>query len=513
MRRRFSIAPLAILLLLAGCRPFRNPLSKGGDEKLEVTFVQVNDVYEIAPLSGGEGGMARVATLKKQQLALNPNTFLVMAGDFVSPSIFNSLQYEGKAVRGKQMIEAMNTAGMDLAVLGNHEFDIKESELQERIDESRFQWVSTNAFHNAGGKIVPFSKRGDTAAFPKYKILQLADKDGTSARIAIIGLTLPANRASYVQYTDAFTEAKAAYALLKDSADAVVALTHQSVAEDIRLAKEVPGLALILGGHEHDQQYEKVGNVYITKAHSNARSAYVVKMQIDKGNGRVKVTPQLKYLDASTPLDATTDSVVQKWIGIADRNFGTSGFDARKVVMATGSPLDGRETEIRHRVTNLTELVVSAMEYAAPKADVVFFNSGSIRVDDILNTPVTQYDILRAMPFGGGIREADMKGSLLQKVLTAGRKNVGNGGFLQYSSALTFDEPRGQWLLKGTPIEAGRTYRVAMSDFLLTGKETNLDFLNAQNPEMVTVHEARNEKDNPLSDIRLAIVRYLEAKR
>ena len=49
------------------------------------------------------------------------------------------------------------------------------------------------------------------------------------------------------------------YDRLKDSADAIVAITHQSMEDDIQLAKDLPGLAAILGGHEHDQRYAQVG--------------------------------------------------------------------------------------------------------------------------------------------------------------------------------------------------------------------------------------------------------------
>ena len=92
---------------ISSCSLFRKSTAKD-DGKIEVVFVQVNDVYEIAPLAGGrEGGMARVATLKKQYQQKNPNTFLVMAGDFLSPSVYNSLQYEGKRIRGRQMVEAL----------------------------------------------------------------------------------------------------------------------------------------------------------------------------------------------------------------------------------------------------------------------------------------------------------------------------------------------------------------------------------------------------------------------
>jgi 2',3'-cyclic-nucleotide 2'-phosphodiesterase (5'-nucleotidase family) len=64
--------------------------------------------------------------------------------------VYNSLQFNGKAIRGRQMVEALNAAGLDFAIFGNHEFDIREAELQERLNESHFQWISTNSFHKKG---------------------------------------------------------------------------------------------------------------------------------------------------------------------------------------------------------------------------------------------------------------------------------------------------------------------------------------------------------------------------
>ena len=82
---------LAVSVLVTGCSSSRKTLTKD-DQQIEIRLVQVNDVYEIAPLNNGtEGGLARIATLKKHQLAENPNTLLLMAGDFLSPSVFNSL--------------------------------------------------------------------------------------------------------------------------------------------------------------------------------------------------------------------------------------------------------------------------------------------------------------------------------------------------------------------------------------------------------------------------------------
>jgi 2',3'-cyclic-nucleotide 2'-phosphodiesterase (5'-nucleotidase family) len=502
------------LLLTTACSSTRNATTGKDDGKIDVVFVQVNDVYEIAPLAGGkEGGMARVATLKKQYLQQNPNTFLVMSGDFVSPSVYNSLQYQGKRIRGKQMIESMNAAGMDIAVFGNHEFDITESELQDRINESGFLWVSSNSFHKVKDKIEPFKRTAvaNAAGFPETYIMQVKDKDGTTAKIGFIGLTLPFNRAEYVSYTDPLTTAKTLYYRIKDSVDAVVAITHQAIADDKKLANELPGLALILGGHEHDMRFAKEGNVYITKAHANAKSAYVVKLRINKKNGKTKVDPELKYIDESVATDSTANVVVQKWVKIAEDNYSSIGFDAKNVVLNSGEPLEGREIYIRRQPTNLTKLIVNAMQDAAPKADVVMVNSGSIRVDDVLPLPVTQYDILRAMPFGGNIREVDMKGSLLTQILDIGMKNSGIGGYLLFNENLAQDGAT--WKMNNVMIDPSKTYRVAITDFLLTGKEANLDFLNEKNSGITKVYPAELSKESALSDIRLAIVRYLQKKK
>ena len=506
---------IILLAAISSCSPAINTTASKDDGHISINFIQINDVYEIAPLAGGtEGGLAKVATIKKIYLEKNPNTFLVMAGDFLSPSVYNSLKFEGKSIRGRQMIEAMNAAGMDIAIFGNHEFDIKEAELQERINESNFQWVASNTFHKQNGSTVPFAKTTATATtpFPVTYIKTVTDADGTSVKIGFIGLTIPFNKANYVSYADALVSAKELYNKLKDSVDAVIAITHQSMEEDEKLAREIPGLAMILGGHEHDQHFVKIGNVPITKAMANARSAYVIKLIINKETHSIKVRSRLEHIDESIVLDSATDAVVQRWGKIAESNYASLGFDAKKEVFNSGEPLDGRETTIRTGTTTLTKLIVSAMIYAAPKADVAILNAGSIRVDDILQMPVTQYDIIRSLPFGGGIREVDMRGSLLVKILEAGIKNKGTGGYLHYNEDISFDADSSKWRLKDAFIEPWKIYRVALSDFLLTGGESNLGFLTAKNADIVKVYDAETSPADPRSDIRKAVIQFAAKK-
>jgi 2',3'-cyclic-nucleotide 2'-phosphodiesterase (5'-nucleotidase family) len=500
---------ILLVSLFISCRT-RPP--QGDDGKINLTLVQMNDVYEIAPLEGGKsGGMARVATLKKQAQLKNSNTLLLMAGDFISPSVYGSLTFEGKSIRGRQMIDAMNAAGFDMVCFGNHEFDIPEKDLQDRIDESKFTWISANAFHKVNNTVVPFHKNTTRENFPKYYFKAISDADGTTARVGFISVVLPSNPAEYVSYTDPVNAAIETYNFIKDSCDAIVALTHMVIKDDKRLAEALPGLAAILGGHEHDMKFEKENGVYITKAHANAKSAYVVNLAINKKRKKTKIQTKLVYLNEDVPLDSITNLTVQKWVKIANDNYASSGFDATAIVPYNGDSLDGRESLTRSTSTNLTKLITDAMLFAAPQAEAAIFNSGSIRVDDVLYPPITQYDILRTLPFGGGVRELEIKGDLLLNVLEAGDSNHGSGGWLQFGN-IQRDKKYG-WTINSKAIDRNRTYRIIVPDFLITGKETNLSFFNEQNPGVVKMYPAITTVGHPQSDIRLAIIKYLEQKK
>lgn len=499
-----------VSITFTSCSLTRNSKNNG---RINITIVQVNDVYEIAPIeAGNSGGIARVASIRKEYARKNPNTLLVMAGDFLSPSVFNSIQVEGKRIRGRQMVESMNAAGFDIAIFGNHEFDITESELQSRLNESKFQWVSSNTFHLRDEVVTPFSKNvnGISVPLPETFITTVRDADGTVAKIGFIALTLPFNKAPFVSYTDPLTVGENLFNRLRDSCDAIIAITHQLLKDDIILAQKIPGLAMIIGGHEHDGRFEKIGKVLITKAHANARSSYIINLSLNKKKKKSAVQANLRILNESVPVDSATDIVVKKWVSIAEENYASIGFDAKKIVISKGESLDGRESEIRSKPTNFSKLIVSAMEAAAPNSDIAILNSGSIRVDDILQVPITEYDIIRALPFGGNIIEVDMKGRLLLMTLDAGRKNSGIGGFLHLSQKITFNESTKTWILNNMPIDSSKIYHVVLTDFLLTGGEANMTFLKKDNTDIIKVHPIATSISDPRSDIRLAIISYLK---
>lgn len=449
-------------------------LSSYGEKKnnrnIEITIVQVNDVYEIAAVNGGSiGGMARVATLKKKCLQQNPNTLLVMAGDFVSPSVFNSVSYNEEKVLGKQMIEAMNATGFDIAVFGNHEFDISEPDLQKRINESRFHWVASNTFHKTATGRNAFEQNGKP--LPDILFKTFTDNNGNTAKIGFIGLTIDDNKKPYVQYdTPANATAVKLYNKYKDSCDAIIAITHQNMQDDSALAMQLPWLAAIIGGHEHNGPHGIVGHVPITKAYANAKSAYVIKMKINTKNKQVTVTPEKVDLDSTVAPDSKVQQIAGRWTNIAYAYFEKKGFSPKDILMQTGDSLEGRDEFVRKAPTNLTNLIAKAMLAAYPQAQVAIFNAGAIRVDDILNMPVSQYDILRAMPYMDSVTVLKMRGSTLIDLCMASRAlPADNGMFLQSSPWLAYDAVTQKYMLGNEPIYGGNDYNVALANYLLRG--------------------------------------------
>ncbi len=88
-------------------------------------------MYSTVPVDG-VGGLARVATLKQQIARAGRTPLMLLAGDFLSSSVASTV------FKGEQMIAALNAGGLDLATLGNHEFDFGVEVLLQRMAEARF---------------------------------------------------------------------------------------------------------------------------------------------------------------------------------------------------------------------------------------------------------------------------------------------------------------------------------------------------------------------------------------
>lgn len=491
-------------------------------QNTEVVFVQLNDVYEIAPLEGGKyGGLARVATIIKDIRSKNPYTYAILSGDFISPSALGTSEYEGKRINGRQMVDVLNAIGIDYVTFGNHEFDYKYEVLQERINESKFEWISTNVFqYNAlryrTSGLEGFAKIDSIGGaifinpIPKFKILRIPGYlKNSTIRLGLIGLCIDANKQPYVFYEDYIDAAKREYTKIKGNIDYLIGITHLSIDMDKKLAGELPKFRLIMGGHEHVNTYQKVGNTIITKADANARTIYVHRLIFDENNKLLDIKSDLVTVDSNTTEDPEVKALVDEWTFRAYKGFMDKGFDPLVMVYdLKNETLDGREETIRYQLCPLGVLIAMSMLNAAKGNDCAVFNSGAIRIDDELKGEVTQYDIIRVLPFGGRILQVEMKGSLLKQIMETGMNNKGNGGFLQFYG---IEQTINGWKVKGGMIDDNKIYNVAITDFLLTGMEQNMGFLTKDNPGIIKITEPDPSNKNDLrNDIRFAVINYLK---
>ena len=478
------------------------------DNKIDFTFLQLNDVYEIAPIQGGEfGGMARVATVHKELLKENENTMLFMAGDFLNPSLLGTLKVDGERVRGKQMVEVMNAMNFDLVAFGNHEFDVPKKDLQKRLNESTFPWISANVKLKTKEAAIPFYKERNRKKENVHEtfIKEIIDKDGTKIKVGFISVCIPSNPKEYVEYGNMFVKARASYAAIKDSVDVVFGLTHVKLANDKRIAKLIPNLPLIMGGHEHTNSNDFVGNVSITKADANAKTVYIHRISYDKKTKKTIVKSELKEINSAIKSDEKVGEIVKKWQTVLTSKIKDIITNPKEVIFDAKTPLDGRDTPIRSVQTNLGKIITKSMSFAFnDKVDCALVNGGSIRIDDQLEGNITAVDIFRVLPYGGSVLRVKIKGRLLKRVLDYGVLAAGTGAYLQRFNA---DKVGEDWLIKNKKLDFNKTYTVAFSDYLLKGFD--IPFLSKENKEVLSIY---TPKETEISyDIRKAVVSYFKS--
>ena len=495
MKKPYAIL-LAVLFAFTLTTCTATPSAHIDDDRIHVTILHFQDIYEITPVSGGkEGGIARVATLRKQLLAHNPNTITTLGGDLFSPSAIGTAQYEGDRLAGRQMVDVLNHFELDYATFGNHEFDIKESQFHQRMQEAKFTWVSSNVFA-ANGR--PFSGVNQNLV-----ISVTGKKSGKSFRIGMFGLTLPINKPDYVSYSEPLTTASEQIKQLGKHSDFIIALTHQTIEDDIELLQKNPQIGLLLGGHEHVNYQNWRGNFTpILKADANVRSVYVVDLYFDPQTGKTEIKPTFVPINDTLTEDPSVKAVVDKWMSIAFAAFREQGFEPEAVVTTTTETLDGLESSVRTRKTNLTKLIAQSLLRPYPEAELSLYNSGSIRIDDVLPAgQITVYDIIRVLPFGGKVQLAAIKGDLLLKALNQGTTNTGSGGFLQSANV---QQTNGTWLINDVSVDPKKTYKLAINDFLASGKEHGLDYLKPGNPDFTIINPGEN------TDIRQLVIDQLK---
>lgn len=179
-------------------------------------------------------------------------TFVFDSGDYIDR--FHPFT---EATAGKGDMQFLDEAGYDAVTIGNNEgITLSHDELNRLYDDVNVPCVLANLFYKDGTR--------PSWARP-YRIFQT--EKGT--KIGVTGVTVP-----YTNFyeplhwwiKDPFLELAKIIQVVKNEADIVIVLSHLGLSDDERIAREIPGVDLIIGGHTHHilQNGKRVADTLLT---------------------------------------------------------------------------------------------------------------------------------------------------------------------------------------------------------------------------------------------------------
>lgn len=431
----------------------------------DLNIIHFNDVYEIEPVSRGAlGGAARVASVIKEHAVHNP--MILFSGDALSPSIMSSV------FKGKQMIDVFNQLGLDYAAVGNHEMDFGLDVALERFSQSQFPWLSANMFDTETGGYYAGSQG---MALVEWNGLKVGLVGLLGDWLDLVG---PSAKASYKDYVGVAQQA--VQDLRAQGAQLIIALTHMDMAEDRALAEAVPGIDLILGGHDHEPLHEVVNNTLIWKTGSDFRTLGALKVFVIPGQKAVVLAKQIP-VTAAIPEDPAMAVLVADYVNVLNA-------ELQQPIGESAVALDATRSGVRTMESNFGNLITDAVR-AFTGADVAIMNGGGIRTDQMYGPgQLTRGDIQAVLPFGNVVITIQLSGADLLAALENGVSQVErtSGRFPQISGA-TFkydpSAPAGSRILEvtvdGQPLDPARMYIVAINDFIGGGGDGYEVFVNA----------------------------------
>ncbi|MEW9700874.1 bifunctional UDP-sugar hydrolase/5'-nucleotidase [Paenibacillus sp. SI8] len=428
-----------------------------------VTIAHMNDSHGhiTENKSGGEFGYAKIATILKQWRAENPNFQLVDAGDTFQGTVFVNQS------KGESLLPLLKALGINAMEAGNHEFDYGS--------EQTLKLRSMLPYPMLGANVVKAD--GKTLLDPVYRF------EAGGQKFAIIGLvtsetailTHPDN-VKGLTFRDPVQTAKDQVAELKGKGEHIIVLSHNGVEIDREIAKQVPGIELIIGGHSHTKlsKPELVNGTYIVQDWEYFKS--LGRADLYYLNGKlVALSDSLKEYDEKVAEDADMAKLVKQVTDTIDKSLNVT-------IAHTDVLLEGDRNIVRKKESNIGNYMTDAMVARSKtikgyEADVAITNGGGIRTE-IKPGDITKKALYDVLPFPNTVVVLEAKGSELKAALENGVSQVENGaGRFPQVSGLTFvwnpSSPAGSRIVEvkigGQPLDVNKTYRIATNDFMAAG--------------------------------------------
>ncbi len=508
----FTAAALVAAMLAIPAGAIDDPESsyRSGDRPTEVPLqiLAINDFHgHINTFSGsfgGTGGAQNLATNIRNAEAGQQHSIVVSAGDLIGASPLISALFHDEPT-----IEAMNLIGLDIAGVGNHEFDEGPAELLrmqnggshpvdgdldgDTFGGADFRFLSANVVVDATRKTL----------FPAYTI-----KNFSGVKVAFIGMTLegtpsivtPAGVAGLTFLDEVETVNALVPRLEKRGVRAFVILLHEGGFSDGGdegdeceggltgpLATIVPAfddaVDIVIAGHVNDEFICEVDGKWVTMADNRGRLFTDIDVTLDRMTGELTVVaidnvPNLQSAEDAPDLQALIDKYDTLSAPLANQVIGTITEDITEEETPAGESALGdviADAQLAATSSSTTgNAVVAFMNPGGIREDLLFASSG-VEADG----EVTYGEAFTVQPFGNSLVTMTLTGEQIDTLLEQQWVGQTSPRILQVSEGFTYtwdpaaaDGERvdpASIMIDGVPIDLAAEYRVTVNSFLADG--------------------------------------------
>ena len=489
----------------------------------DVRIVGINDFHgriEADP-AGGVAGAASLVGAVRQFESENPNTLFVSSGDNIGASTFTSFIQQDEPT-----MESLALGGLDVGVVGNHEFDQGFADLTDRV-QPFYQQFSTEESYGEdltlGANV--YHKGTQDPALKEYAIREV---DG--ARIGFIGtitsdtqtLVSPAG-ISELEFGDQVEAANRVAAQIEDQVDATVLLTHSGAevsGDDAATCEEIaneqtefgelvrsaaPEIDAILSGHTHQAYPCTIQDRPVIQTGSYGSDVSQLDLQIDTATKElVSVEASLVPLISDDELVFPIAEDIQAVVDAAVEFAAVQGNEPVGEISADilrGGEIPGDDRGVESSMGNLVAdmylwATTEYSKYGGEPADLAFMNPGGLR-DDLLYASsdvgegdgiVTYAEAAAVQPFANTITTSELTGADIEQILEEqwqpgqDRPKLHLGVSEGFSYEYIDDAEPGEHVqsitLNGEALDPEATYTVTTNSFIAAGGDGFTGFAN-----------------------------------
>jgi 5'-nucleotidase len=411
-------------------------LSAATDGKKTFTILHTNDMHsnfigmgpaaDYTPFTLNDdatrGGYARLAALiaKRREARKDQGPVLVLdAGDYSMGTAFGAASRE----TGGEL-QLMSLMGYDATTFGNHEFDLGPDGLGKSIGAAakagRVPAVlaSNTNFSKQDATLADLQRLAKEGVVRRYLVIEHG-----GIRFGIFGLLgkeaqFYAGGAGAASFSDAIETAKEIVTILRETAkvDVVICLSHGGVqkgkdgrfseGDDLSLARAVPGIDVVIGGHSHTELQEAIivnSRTPVVQTGVAGRNLGELVISLDNGTLTVesyRLHPIDDTIAGNRTINDEIDKLKKSVTGVV---FTSRGYSIDQPLAITPQDLPNMFADIPAS-TILANLCTDAFRDAT-KADIGFTANGMMRAG--LNRGKsgvqTVYDVFAVAPLGAGV--------------------------------------------------------------------------------------------------------------